>query len=130
MEDKYTARKEIQTAYYDAVYESAMRYNDDNENTVDESQNTDQDTSEQYATENIDDTEADELDELILNSDILNLEEYYDLSWYTADELRKIRNGIYARHGYIFEDQSLAEYFSHKSYYYPSVTRSEWDESV
>lgn len=36
-----------------------------------------------------------------------------------ADELRTLRNAIYARHGYIFKDEALTEYFSQYSWYEP-----------
>lgn len=72
----------------------------------------------------------DALDPLILNADKCYLEDVYDLTLYSTDELKKIRNGIYAKHGYIFTDSELAEYFSHKEYYTPTVKKSEWKESV
>lgn len=133
VEDEHTTHKEIQNAYYDKVYQIASENNA--ESTPDTNENgTGMQISESNSSigdvADIESSAGDKLDELILNSDSLYLESSYDLSSYTKDELRKIRNGIYARHGYIFEDQSLAEYFSHKSYYYPSVPRSEWDESV
>ena len=45
-----------------------------------------------------------------------------DLMGFTKAELRIMRNEIYARNGYIFQDRKLREYFMQKSWYSP-VTR-------
>jgi len=42
-----------------------------------------------------------------------------ELSGLNGSELRVARNEIYARHGRIFKDQQLAQYFSHFSWYQP-----------
>ena len=42
-----------------------------------------------------------------------------ELSGLSGSELRVARNEIYARHGRIFKDQQLAQYFSHFSWYQP-----------
>lgn len=42
-----------------------------------------------------------------------------DLTGLTPEQLRIARNEIYARHGRIFKDEELAEYFGGKSWYYP-----------
>ena len=44
-----------------------------------------------------------------------------DLSALTKEQLRLARNEIYARHGYIFNDEELKEYFQSKSWYTPST---------
>jgi YARHG domain len=38
---------------------------------------------------------------------------------FTAQELRLLRNEIYARHGYVFNDQNLQNYFSSQPWYRP-----------
>lgn len=43
-----------------------------------------------------------------------------DLSGKSSDELRIMRNWIYARHGYIFKSADLREYFSKFSWYHPT----------
>lgn len=56
-------------------------------------------------------------DEYVLptsDSEYLSANEINKLS---AKELRLARNEIYARHGYIFEDEELKEYFESKSWY-------------
>jgi len=42
-----------------------------------------------------------------------------DLIGLSKEELRIMRNEIYARHGYIFKSQDLRDYFSSKSWYSP-----------
>lgn len=44
---------------------------------------------------------------------------YADVSGKTSQELRIMRNYIFARHGYIFQSPDLAEYFSHYPWYEP-----------
>lgn len=47
----------------------------------------------------------------------------YDyLSGCTRDEITVILNEIYARHGYIFKDAELREYFNSQSWYYGTTT--------
>jgi hypothetical protein len=43
-----------------------------------------------------------------------------DISKYSIDELRIIRNEIYARYGYIFKSKDIELYFSSKKWYKPS----------
>ena len=52
-----------------------------------------------------------------------------ELSDFDDEELRYARNEIYARHGYIFKDEELNKYFQEKSWYNPSVTSEDFDES-
>ena len=53
-----------------------------------------------------------------------------DLKGFTKDECRIARNEIYARHGRIFDDEILQEYFEEKSWYDGYLTADEFDESV
>ena len=48
-----------------------------------------------------------------------------DLSSLTKKELEIARNEIYARHGWIFDRELLAEYFSYKSWYKPESTHAD-----
>ena len=43
----------------------------------------------------------------------------YNLIGMTAEELRIMRNEIFARHGYIFESEDLKDYFANKIWYEP-----------
>ena len=45
-----------------------------------------------------------------------------DLEWRSKDELRIMRNWIFARHGYSFKSEDLQEYFSQFPWYYPEST--------
>ena len=54
-----------------------------------------------------------------------------DVKGKTSHELRIMRNEIYARHGYIFKDPILRDYFMQKSWYKPttiSVTFNDIEE--
>lgn len=44
------------------------------------------------------------------------------LKYALSPEIRIIRNEMYARKGYIFKDDFLQQYFSHKKWYYPNVS--------
>lgn len=47
----------------------------------------------------------------------------------SARKLRLARNELYARHGYIFKDEGLYEYFSKKSWYNPTVEGDDFKDS-
>ncbi len=44
---------------------------------------------------------------------------YSHISGLSGSDLRILRNAIYARHGYIFKDKSLRDYFNQYSWYNP-----------
>lgn len=46
---------------------------------------------------------------------------YNDIQGLSTSELRIMRNEIYARHGYIFQDDMLRNYFSQKEWYAPKT---------
>ena len=48
---------------------------------------------------------------------------YDDISGYDKGQIRVLKNSIYARHGRIFKDKALREYFNSQSWY--RGTRSE-----
>ena len=50
-----------------------------------------------------------------------------DLYGLDSEELRIMRNYIFARHGYIFKSPELTDYFSHYSWYYPRYTNVTHD---
>lgn len=52
-----------------------------------------------------------------------------DLAGLSEWEIRVARNEIYARHGRIFTSPDLAEYFSQKSWYVPSIPADQFDNS-
>ena len=51
-----------------------------------------------------------------------------DLKKLSKKELRLARNELYARHGYIFEDEELSEYFNGKDWYLGSVEGDEFSD--
>ncbi len=64
---------------------------------------------------------------IIYGSDTGYIERYY-LEQLTDEELRLARNEIYARHGRMFKDEMLQEYFNSKSWYTPIYAPEEFDE--
>ena len=53
-----------------------------------------------------------------------------DLQELSAEECRIARNEIYARHGRIFQDDELQEYFEQFSWYEGMYGADEFDDSV
>lgn len=51
-----------------------------------------------------------------------------DLAGLSASELRLARNEIYARHGRIFKDASLDNYFRSQAWYAPSIPADRFDD--
>ena len=51
-----------------------------------------------------------------------------DLWSMSSEELRIARNEIYARHGRMFKDKALQNYFDSKSWYIPSVRPEDFNE--
>lgn len=49
---------------------------------------------------------------------------------YSAEELRLIRNEIFALHGRIFNSQDLMDYFSQKSWYVPTYAPEDFDANM
>lgn len=54
------------------------------------------------------------------NSNIYEFKEYLEKNNYTKKELRLMRNEIFARRGYVFNDKSLNKYFTSKKWYKPN----------
>lgn len=63
---------------------------------------------------------------------------YTDTEYYNEDSFSGVpsliihlaKNEIYARHGYIFKDENLKNYFMGQLWYIPSVKAEEFDDSV
>lgn len=63
---------------------------------------------------------------------------YSDTAYYVACDLEGLsnvdlliaRNEIYARHGRLFNDQSIQRYFNAQSWYYGYISANSFDESV
>lgn len=78
--------------------------------------NTDNEYENQSDADNTDVTDSGPIDYGIMSTRRLTEE---DLAGMTKQDLRIVRNEIYARHGYIFKSQDLKEYFGSKSWYQP-----------
>lgn len=61
------------------------------------------------------------------DSRYISRSELYGLS---ALQLRLARNEIYARHGRMFKDQGLQDYFDSCSWYWPSIEPDDFRESM
>lgn len=66
---------------------------------------------------------------ILKNSDIKYLTKA-DLKGLTAEQCRLARNELYARHGRLFEDEELQNYFDSCSWYHGSIAVSDFDESM
>lgn len=55
---------------------------------------------------------------------------YNEILDFDTETLKLAKNEIYARHGYIFQTESIAEYFEGCGWYSPSVEASKFDDSV
>jgi|LSQX01.3.fsa_nt_gb hypothetical protein len=64
--------------------------------------------------------------EIILSSKIDSIE----ISQMTSENLRLLRNEIFARHGYIFKSQELTDYFSKFDWYKPNITSDQVDKKL
>jgi hypothetical protein len=64
---------------------------------------------------------------LLTAADISNFQTSYPNSLFPGDRsiTQMIINEMYAKHGYIFKDQALTDYFSQKSWYAPKTTDME-----
>lgn len=70
------------------------------------------------------------LDEFILpNSDSQFLKDS-DLKGFSSEDCRLARNEIYARHGRIFKDVELQNYFNSKSWYNGTIKPEDFSESI
>ena len=64
---------------------------------------------------------------LLTAADVSNFQTRYPNSMFPGDRsiTQMIINEMYAKHGYIFKDQALTDYFSQKSWYVPKTTDME-----
>ena len=53
-----------------------------------------------------------------------------ELEGFTAEDCRLARNEIYARHGRMFQDEALQNYFNSFDWYHPSISPDDFDESM
>lgn len=90
-----------------------------------------------YKSTDSDETEEDDSDIddyvedsfLIPDSDTRYLDKS-DLEQFSKEECRLARNEIYARHGRMFNDKALQDYFNEQSWYEGTVSPEDFDEGV
>lgn len=123
----------------ETVAEGVMEAEEEPTEAYAESENLVEETEEMEETEELEETEMPEDDETpprvfgTLNDDYILPEcttRYYtveELRNISPDELRIAKNEIYARHGRMFKDQALNDYFSSKSWYRPVYTPEQFD---
>ncbi len=77
-----------------------------------------------------DDSPAETPDDVIfpgISSHYIDVSELYN---YDLDQLRLIRNEIFALHGRMFNSQDLMDYFSQKSWYVPTYAPEDFDANM
>ena len=70
------------------------------------------------------------LDYKVFEDSSERLLEWSDIYILSNEDIRIAKNEIYARHGYIFKDENLKNYFMGQLWYIPSVKAEEFDDSV
>lgn len=98
------------------------------DNSSDENSDTDDYDSDYDSDEGSDDGDSDDDEYIFADSDSRKLKKS-ELEGMSKDELRLARNELYARHGYIFQDNGLQEYFESKSWYEPSIKSSDFNDA-
>ena len=101
--------------------------------SVQESDVEQKDESEQECDTNSEENYINEtaVDKLILGSDFSGrYMSWADFHGFRVEELRLIRNGIYAKNGAIFQSEDLNTYFGSKPWYHGEVPVSEFPEEL
>ena len=70
------------------------------------------------------------LDYKVFEDSSERLLEWSDIYMLSNEDIRIAKNEIYARHGYIFKDENLKNYFMGQLWYIPSVKAEEFYDSV
>ena len=70
---------------------------------------------------------AESASRLLSTADVSNFQSQYPNSMFPGERsiTQMIINEMYARHGYIFKDQALTDYFAQKSWYTPRTADME-----
>lgn len=113
-------------------YEEETDYSDDYvEDEYSDDYVEDDYVEDDYAEDEYSDEDEDEYDgEYILPGSDSRYLDKSDLRGLSAEECRLARNELYARHGRIFNDEELQDYFNSKSWYYPSIEADDFEESM
>lgn len=117
-------------------------YNSNNQNYVDnnnyddvyeniyEGENQDISKFEDTYENSINEQESYESEDYILEGSNYRYLTKADLAGLTAEQCRLARNEIYARHGRMFKDEALQEYFETFDWYNPTIQPDDFEESM
>lgn len=125
-----------QENYVDAdnyVYEETYEDYDNSKDTYDESEDYyEEDFFEnQSEEENLEESQFEVMSQdYILPDSSSRFLSKSDLNGLSAEECRIARNEIYARHGRMFNDEALQEYFESFDWYYPSIQPDDFEETM
>ncbi len=100
-----------------------------------DSEIADEGTAAQNAGETGEETEVEAADaagaaDYVLPESSVRYLERADLENLTAEQLRIARNEIYARHGRLFDDEQLQEYFNGKEWYNGTISPADFSEDM
>lgn len=109
-------------------YAGAKEYYEDNGGDADEETNYGEDAG--YEEENYEEDDNEELQEYIFSESDTRILSAEEIKKYNSDVLRIAKNEIYARHGRMFNDSELQEYFDSLSWYEGTIAPEDFDESV
>lgn len=87
-------------------------------------------TEEGKTEEAVSEKAAEKNDIYILPESSVRYIEYTEILNFDHDTLNLAKNEIYARHGFIFNNKKIAEYFINCTWYKPSVKSSDFKDSV
>lgn len=116
----------IKASDFVAKPENVIKY-EDNDNLPDAYRENDKNVEDDIK----DDTEDDSIksgDYIFPDSDSKYLKKS-KVKKLSKKRLRLARNELYARHGYIFDDEELYNYFSGKDWYNPAIPSDEFNDS-
>lgn len=68
--------------------------------------------------------------EFILPDSSLRVLDKGELAGFSAEQCRLARNEIYARHGRIFDDAGLQNYFNSRSWYYGTIPAKQFNDNM
>jgi len=68
--------------------------------------------------------------EFILPDSSLRILDKSELAGFSAEQCRLARNEIYARHGRMFDDAGLQNYFNSRSWYYGTIPAKQFNDNM
>lgn len=115
---------------YNEPYDSDEIYDEENENAEETNQENVYYEEELSDKEKDTESESQNFQDFILSDSSARFLSLSDLDGLSAMECRLARNEIYARHGRMFKDEVLQEYFESFDWYYPSIQPDDFEESM